>query len=514
MLCLIPNLREILEPFDQENDHSPTSAEKKTLFEMLLLIFENKSPYVVYKLTFAPGMEPRYILSSDMVVGFAEAGDILASCPQTFNLTDFDDYCDDHLLFNMLTPTGVRVYDHTPPQGNQFDQVVTGINDLTLGAPVSFEENLQASPLFTSMAQNIKFMVEQMQAAATAAPPLAVSSVSPPIGSSSAGVPDYMVVYPQSENAQTRTDIIIGTKGTYHPRLLYTDLYGTGKIPNQTNAYEGVGQRFASVFQHPDKPLAALRRPFLLFVFQNSECHGHDLFLTSMCTRKCTFDSEATFFNCRYSLSAYAQVVFGVILATAIRTLFDSVYCIMIDYRTLSWNFIEDYILLRLNRTRALRTLNVDLPSFDLAATLAGYMATDRKEIDYFLVAVSSVARLICTPCGRQQQHQPPTRGAAKDSPESQQAGGRHLKDPRPTEEGRNPNHDWNRAPSPPDCSIAMARDHPCYFWAHQNPAFPCPNDAAGVQCPRPHCWPGRMTLKHKGVQKFLTWLRKDKLLS
>jgi hypothetical protein len=328
-----------------------------------------------------------------MVVGFQEAGDILASCPPTFDLADFDEYCEDHLLFNMLTPMGVRAYDQTPPHGNEFDQVVTGVNGLTLGAPVSFEANLQASPLFTSMAQNLKFIVEQMQASATAAPPMAGSSVPPPAGSSSAGSPDYMVVYPQSENAQTRTDIIIGTKGMYQPRLLYTALYGSGKIPNQVNAYEGVGQLFASVFKHPDKPLAALRRPFLLFVFQNSECHGHDLFLTSMCTRKCTFDSEATFLNCRYSLSAYAQVVFGAPLATAIRTLFDAVYSIMIDYRTLSWLFIEDYILLRLNRTRRLRTLDVDHPSFDLAATLAGFMATDRREIDYFLVAVSSVGQ-------------------------------------------------------------------------------------------------------------------------
>jgi hypothetical protein len=217
MLCLLPDLRENLEPFDSENDQNPTAAEKKTLFDMLLLIFENRSPYVVYKLTFAPGMEPRYVLSSDMVVGFQEAGDILASCPPTFDLADFDEYCEDHLLFNMLTPMGVRAYDQTPPHGNEFDQVVTGVNGLTLGAPVSFEANLQASPLFTSMAQNLKFIVEQMQASATAAPPMAGSSVPPPstsfrgAGSSSAGSPDYMVVYPQSENAQSRTDIIIGT---------------------------------------------------------------------------------------------------------------------------------------------------------------------------------------------------------------------------------------------------------------------------------------------------------------
>jgi hypothetical protein len=75
MLCLFPELRPTLDPFDSNNEqNSPSSTEKKALFDMLMSIFENKSPYVVYKLTFAPNMEPRYILSSNMVVGFQEAG--------------------------------------------------------------------------------------------------------------------------------------------------------------------------------------------------------------------------------------------------------------------------------------------------------------------------------------------------------------------------------------------------------------------------------------------------------
>ena len=36
MLCLLPDLRENLEPFDSENDQNPTAAEKKTLFDMYI----------------------------------------------------------------------------------------------------------------------------------------------------------------------------------------------------------------------------------------------------------------------------------------------------------------------------------------------------------------------------------------------------------------------------------------------------------------------------------------------
>jgi hypothetical protein len=116
-------------------------------------------------------------------------------------------------------------------------------------------------------------------------------------------------------------------------------------------------------------PLDAVIKPILFLIFQNSSLRNTDaLHLYSLSFMPgAAFNSDAMFLHSKVTLAAYVEVIYEPTLANAIEKLFDNMYIYMLQFPTLSWSFIEDYICQRLNRLRRLRLCHTGETNFNPA---------------------------------------------------------------------------------------------------------------------------------------------------
>lgn len=563
LLYLSKDIRESLNPFELlSNDGAPTGTEKKALNEICGEMLDNKTPYVIYK--FNPNTHS-FVQGSSNTWDDDACAEALRALPHIFDIDAVDPVLLElPISFNFLKamvtnettpsptasprvipavvgPAGTRRQPGSPTQG-----IAAAMVDLTLQS--SFDQSLMSSEIFKTMASNIALLVSAQQA--VAAPSIAASqpaylpnqnsargSVNPftgrPTGAGASfsyssdnasfpapsaqqtpaafagfGQTDFNTIF-QTEQARNRNDAVINTRGMFESNELYTNLYGHSATPNVTAAIETVKIMFHGVFRSV-VPKDAVIKPFLLMLFQNSLFHdANAMHLYSLAILpNANFTSDAMFFHCRVTLSTYAGVIYGPTLAEAVARLFDHMYIYMLQFPSLSWGFIEDYLCQRLNRLRRLRLAHIWEEDFHLADVLLSYFLIDESDLIFWLQThATAKARRSCS-CT--DAHIPPP-AAAEAAARFQ--GGRNLKSPRSQQLPRPSNLDWPKAPSPPDTQLCSVPKHPCYFWVHGNADHPCPNLAGGVSCPHPHVWPGSMTTANVKVKNFIAWVKRDKLL-
>jgi hypothetical protein len=526
LLFLDPAFRDILAPFELTADEgAPMAADKKAAFTLVQSIITGQAPYVIYELIPATDSSTScFRQAASTLLGHEAATVALSHLPLQFVSTDVD-FSEVPLSFNILSANGIK---HFRPETTDLSADLSNLSISSTQA--TFDEQLAKSGIIRNLASSMEYLVSQAQSANLVAPSTSPATAAPSSASLNAvhraglkravDFPDEDVhyVYPQSDSSKLRSDSTIATKGMFDDVFSYYALYGTNsKLPNVSNAYEAVGAMLQGptgnglILGHTVQP--RYRKPFLLMGFQESSAKSTELLhlwsLTTM-TGVDAFNSDAIFWNSRFTLAFYTSHVFGPTISAAIHTLFDLVYMFMVEYKFLSWKYIEDFLVNRLNRLRRLRTMATDTPSFNLAKVVDGFFSVQLSDFEYHFRNAPSRVRSSC-PC---LSSSAPT-SAAKSTgaaPAPKSSANRLQKTPLPTASDRNPNHDWHRGQGTPDTSIGRSSEHPCYYWALQDTQHPCPITALGQICPCSHAWPKNMTVNTSEVKTFLKWVRREKL--
>jgi hypothetical protein len=322
----------------------------------------------------------------------------------------------------------------------------------------------------------------------------------------------------QSDTQKVKSLAIQATRGLFTDPDMFITLYGDNINVSFTYAFDTVKGIFHTVFRNMIKPADNTIRPFLLFSWSNAGTPtAESNRLTCFCLRSTSgFNSEATFFHARYTIMRYTNATFGRILADAVGFLFDSMYDFMVQYIALPWKWVEDYLVQRLNRAKKIRQYDILDPHFCLDTTLRQLFTIDPDDLQYFMTATPNLTYRKPCECG---ELNPITHPAAAVAA-ARITFGRNLKaaivNRDPSEPRTLPclsNEDWPHSPNAANTGLCTPSKHPCYYWAHQNDGYPCPNVAGGAKCPHPHAWPDKLHARSPKVVKFMTWLRADKLL-
>ena len=553
VLLLDREVRLALNPFELlSSDGAATAEEKRALNALCTDVFSSKSPYVVYTLN---------PVSHCLVQGISNIWDddtcaaTLATLPPVIESDMIrHDLTQLPVSFSILKPDNEDTPDATvPPAGTRAQKeastqdLTSSFVDLSVSAESSFDDKLLNSAVFNNIAQSLAFLVSSQQAqAASSAQPLQRppnSQRSPPVPSylptsssrqsvdpytgrtiapsaspsggaisaNSATAPYFfhpgMETILQTDATKLKCDQIRHTSGMYDGDR-YTALYGNGASPNLLAAIETVKIMLNGKFRGV-VPLDSMIKPLLFMIFQPSSLRTADaMTLYSLSFLPGVFNSDAMFFHSRVTIATYVREIFGPTLANAIETLFDNMYIYMLQYPTLSWAFVEDYICQRLNRLRRLRLCHTWESDFNSADVFDDYFSIDESDL-VFWMQTHATARVRRT-CSCAEFPATPSAAAAAAI---RMVVGRNLLSPCPTALPRRCNRDWPNAPAAPDTQMCAVPKHPCYYWVHQNDDFPCPNIAGGVACPHPHIWPGNMSTANAKVKNFIAWIKRDKLL-
>jgi hypothetical protein len=525
VIYLDPELYTMLTRFKSDTDAPIVQSDRDSLYTQLFTLFADQAPFLVFDFIPASETEPAFCKSTltncyDSIRAH-NAGKLLPSEFKLDNIESTD------VKIDILSVAGHN-YFKTCGVASPVD--LLDLTNLTISRPTEalapdtqqysgdaepssspFDDNLEKSPLISRLSQDVAFLVETMraqmgnQSSRSAPSPTSDSAHNP--GERHGVIESSEVAFiAQSEATKQRTENTLGTQVLFDDDKGFTDLYGKTPVPNITNAYELLGPRLEDVFKCLD-PKPQFRKPLLLFQWQTTATSSSDfLHLFSLCPRPTfSFQSEPTFFLCRISIAEFAREIFGDILADSVLALFDSIYRLMIDYKTISWLFIEKFLVTRLNRVRLLRTLDRNASDFSLADELSNIFAVDFNSLEYFLQS----SRLPDRPIDASAIRPSPV---SRDTDTTGDTVGALRHESLSTKSPRKCNFDWPRDPSA-HTSLCKVEAHPCYYWALCDTDHPCPNGVAAVKCPHPHNWPARCSAKSTRVLAFLTWLRQSKLL-